>query len=215
MKRRNRGKYQRWEAARIRRIEAYDAQIRKAQLEGNQAQLKMLEAQREMDVAHTAAFWQTKWNEVKRYAASHDIRNPIKSKSEFISIWMTISQEGETKDIMREIKYGLEYDTSYKVARAMRQKVREFRKRAIEEEKRRQAEVRAYEDQGLEVPDDLLDEVVIPDDLRVRDLQNMSTTDFAKKYRDQIREEYYRMKDQGMTSKDAGLWISNNWFGSA
>ena len=175
----------------------------------------MLEAQRNIDIAHTAAFWQTKWNEVKRYAASHDIKNPIKSKSEFISIWMTISQEGETKDIMREIKYGLEYDTSYKVARAMRQKVREFRKRAIEEEKRRQAEVRAYEDQGLEVPDDLLDEVVIPDDLRVRDLQNMSTTDFAKKYRDQIREEYYRMKDQGMTSKDAGLWISNNWFGSA
>ena len=215
MPKRKRGKYQRWEAARVRRIEAYDAQIRKAQREGNQAQLKMLEAQREMDVAHTAAFWQTKWNEVKRYAASHDIRNPIKSKSEFISIWMTISQEGETKDIMREIKYGLEYDTSYKVARAMRQKVREFRKRAIEEEKRRQAEVRAYEDQGLEVPDDLLDEVVIPDDLRVRDLQNMSTTDFAKKYRDQIREEYYRMKDQGMTSKDAGLWISNNWFGSA
>lgn len=215
MPKRKRGKYQRWEAARVRRIEAYDAQIRKAQREGNQAQLKMLEAQREMDVAHTAAFWQTKWNEVKRYAASHDIRNPIKSKSEFISIWMTISQEGETKDIMREIKYGLEYDTSYKVARAMRQKVREFRKRAIEEEKRRQAEVRAYEDQGLDVPDDLLDEVVIPDDLRVRDLQNMSTTDFAKKYRDQIREEYYRMKDQGMTSKDAGLWISNNWFGSA
>lgn len=215
MPKRKRGKYQRWEAARVRRIEAYDAQIRKAQREGTQAQLKMLEAQREMDVAHTAAFWQTKWNEVKRYAASHDIRNPIKSKSEFISIWMTISQEGETKDIMREIKYGLEYDTSYKVARAMRQKVREFRKRAIEEEKRRQAEVRAYEDQGLDVPDDLLDEVVIPDDLRVRDLQNMSTTDFAKKYRDQIREEYYRMKDQGMTSKDAGLWISNNWFGSA
>ena len=215
MPKRKRGKYQRWEAARVRRIEAYDAQIRKAKAEGNQAQQKMLEAQREMDVAHTAAFWQTKWNEVKRYAASHDIRNPIKSKSEFISIWMTISQEGETKDIMREIKYGLEYDTSYSVARAMRQKVREFRKRAMEKEKARQSQVQAYEDQGLDVPEELEQEISIPEDLKVRDLQNMSTTEFAKKYRDEIREDYYKMKDQGMTAKDAGAWISNTWFGSA
>ena len=207
-------KYQRWEAARIRRIESYDAAIRKAKAENNQAQVKMLEAQRNIDVAHTAAFWQTKWNEVKRYAASRDIKNPIKSKNEFISIWMTISQEGETNDIMREIKYGLEYDTAYRVARAMRQKVREFRNRAIEAEKRRRAEVQAYEDQGLDVPDDLMDEVEIPEDLRVRDLQNMSTTEFAKKYKDQIRADYYQMKDQGMKSKDAADWISNTWFGS-
>lgn len=214
MPKRKRGKYQRWEAARVSRIEAYDAQIRKAQREGNQAQLKMLEAQRNIDVAHTAAFWQTKWNEVKRYAASHDIKNPIKSKNEFISIWMTISQEGETDDIMREIKYGLRYDTSYKTAKAMRQKARELRQASLEAEAERQAEIRAFEDQGLEVPQELTQEIAIPKELRLRDYQNMTTTEFAKKYRDVLKEYYHKLKDDGMRSKDAKALISNEWFGS-
>ena len=214
MPKRKRGKYQRWEDARIRRIEAYDAQIRRAQREGNQAQLKMLEAQRNIDVAHTAAFWQTKWNEVKRYAASHDIKNPIKSKNEFISIWMTISQEGETDEIMSEIKYGLRYDTSRKTAKAMRDKAHELREAAREAEAERRAQIRAFEDQGQEVPQALAQEVAIPKELRLRDYQNMTTTEFAKKYKDVIKEYYHNLRDEGMKSKDAKELISNEWFGS-
>lgn len=214
MPKKRKAKYQRWEASRIRRIESYDAAIRRAKAEDNQAQVKMLEAQRNIDVAHTAAFWQTKWNEVKRYAASRDIKNPIKSKNEFISIWMTISQEGETNDIMREIKYGLRYDTAYNVAKSMRKKARELRRAAIEAEEERLAEVRKFEGQGQEVPKELVQEIAIPEELRLRDYQNMTTTEFAKKYKDAIKEDYYRMKDQGMKSKEAAAWISNEWFGS-
>ena len=211
-------KYKSWEAARLRRIESYNRKIQEAIASGNQVVVESLEAARNVDLAHTAEFWQRKWNELKSYAKSRgvNVKNAIRSKREFISDWMALSMDPGVKDIMREIKYGLEYDTPYKTARQMRKKVLEYRRQAKEERSRIQSEMRQYEDAGEEIPEELVQELRIqePEDLKVRDLQKMTTKEFAEKYADQIPADYRRQRDAGLTSREAGDWISNEWFGS-
>lgn len=70
--------------------------------------------------SHSAVFWDRKYKELRRYASEKGIEFPFTSQREFISDWMAISQESDNKsgEVLKEMKYGLQYATRYKVALA-------------------------------------------------------------------------------------------------
>lgn len=71
--------------------------------------------------SHSALFWDRKYRELRRYASERGIEFPFTSQREFISDWTAISQESEgSGEVMKEMKYGLQYATRYKTARAER-----------------------------------------------------------------------------------------------
>lgn len=71
--------------------------------------------------SHSALFWDRKYKELRRYASEKGIEFPFASQREFISDWTAISQESEgSGEVMKEMKYGLQYATRYKTARAER-----------------------------------------------------------------------------------------------
>lgn len=51
-------------------------------------------------------------------------------------------------------------------------------------------------------------------DVKLKDLQKMTTTDFAEAHRNELDAMYRSAKAKGMTGKEAGAYISNYWFGS-
>lgn len=50
--------------------------------------------------------------------------------------------------------------------------------------------------------------------VKLDDLKNMTTTDFADKYSAEIAKEYRKHRSAGSTGKEAALLISQQWFGS-
>lgn len=134
--------------------------------------------------SHSAAFWDRKYKDLRRYARERGIEFPFTSQREFISDWMAISQESDNKsgEILKEMKYGLQYATKYKVALAER---------------------RALIDAG--VPDDDLPSF--------RDLKTMSTRDFAERNKDALMKRYNELK-KTMKPDEAADVLSAEWFGS-
>lgn len=134
---------------------------------------------------HSAAFWDRKYKELRRYARDKAIEFPFTSQREFISDWMAISQETEgnkSGEVLKEMKYGLQYATRYKVALAER---------------------RALIDAG--VPDEDLPSF--------RELKTMSTREFAEKNKDTLMKRYNELK-KTMRPEQAAEELSAEWFGS-
>lgn len=50
--------------------------------------------------------------------------------------------------------------------------------------------------------------------VKLDDLKNMTTTDFASKYASQLADAYRELRKAGTTGKAAALLISQQWFGS-
>lgn len=76
-------------------------------------------------MAHTKEFYIKKYEEIKEYLAEKGVPNPYNNLTSFISDYESIKEDG-SKNVMREIKYYAQYETSYKTARGMLAKVREF-----------------------------------------------------------------------------------------
>lgn len=66
---------------------------------------------------HSRYFWNKKYKEIKQYARDQGVAFPYKSKREFISDWESLRRDG-IKDVDREMKYSLKYQTSFKTALA-------------------------------------------------------------------------------------------------
>ncbi len=47
-------------------------------------------------------------------------------------------------------------------------------------------------------------------DVKLQDLKEMSTTEFAERYEKEIMQSYKTYRAQGMTAKEAGALVSNN-----
>ncbi len=75
---------------------------------------------------HSQEFYERKFAEVKEYIEIKGLENPYgNSLTKFISDYEAIKDEG-AKNVMKDLKYYLQYETSYNTARSMLQKVREF-----------------------------------------------------------------------------------------
>lgn len=215
-------KYLRWESARKKRIAEIDRKIEKAKEAGDSQFVQSLVDQRTLDAAHTSEFWANKWKEIKSWAKEKgiNIRDTFKSKRAFQSVWLATAMEMESDkggNIMKEIKYGLQYDTAYVTALAEYRMIKNFQAKAKADEEDRKRQLLEYEEQGIpdeEIPAALREPIETPRSLRLKDLQKMSTRQFADLYKDQIKADYRRMRDEGMRSKDAERMISNTWFAS-
>lgn len=209
---------ERWERARLRRIESYDKKIERAISENNQAKAEMLQIAKTAEKAHTATFWESKWRDLKRYAKERDIdlkKAGVGSKRAFISIWMATTQDGKTKNPLRDIKYGLIYSTSRETAISLKNAAIEWRQEAMEAEAERQAKIESLQNEGKEIPKELQKEIIIPPKApKVLDIQKMSTREFATMYKDNLMDEYNELRAGGMTGKEAKHWIANQWFAS-
>lgn len=218
-------KYLRWEGARKRRIAEIDRKIEKAKEAGDSRLVQSLVDQRTLDAAHTSEFWANKWREIKSWAKDKgiNIRDTFKSKRAFQSVWLATAMEMEMEsnrgggNVMKEIKYGLQYDTAYVTALAEYRMIKNFQAKAREDEENRRKELLGYEEQGIpeeKIPAALRQPIETPKQLRLRELQKMSTREFAEMYKNEIKADYRRMRDEGMKSKAAKSMISNVWFGS-
>ena len=209
---------ERWERARLRRIESYDKKIERAISENNQAKAEMLQIAKTAEKAHTATFWESKWRDLKRYAKEKNIdlkKVGVGSKRAFISIWMATTQDGKTKNPLRDIKYGLIYSTSRKPANSLKKAAIQWRQEAMEAEAKRKAKIEKLQNEGKEVPKELQTEIIIPPEApKAREIQKMSTREFAEMYKDQLMDEYHALREGGMKGKEAKQWISNQWFAS-
>lgn len=75
---------------------------------------------------HSKEYYERKFAEIKDYADLKGLENPYGSSlTKFISDYEAVKDEG-SKNVMKDLKYYLQYETSYNTARAMLQKVREF-----------------------------------------------------------------------------------------
>ena len=210
-------KYKRWEKARQKRIADYDKKIETAMAKGDSLLAASLRDQRDVEATHTAGFWQSKWAEVKRFlkGIGKDVKEVFQGgKREFQSTWNAMSMESKKGEVMKEMKYGLQYSTGFKTAMQEYRASRRFVEEARAAEKERLRQVQELEAKGEEVPEDLRAEIKEPEVLRLKDLQKMSTVEFAKKYRDEIMADYRKKRQSGMNSYAAREAISNEWFGS-
>lgn len=64
---------------------------------------------------HSDEFYKNKYQKLKEYARSKNIRNPYRSWRDFKSDYLEVLSTGDKK-VMRTMKYNLEYNTDYKTA---------------------------------------------------------------------------------------------------
>lgn len=75
---------------------------------------------------HSRDFYVKRYAEMKDYMAEKGIEDPYSgSLNRFISDYETMKDEG-SKNVMKDLRYFAQYETSYQTARAMLHKVREF-----------------------------------------------------------------------------------------
>lgn len=74
---------------------------------------------------HSMEYYQKKYDEIKQYTIDKGIVNPYDNLTQFISDYEALKDEG-SKNVMREMKYYTQYETSYRTARGMLAKVKEF-----------------------------------------------------------------------------------------
>lgn len=123
---------------------------------------------------HNTDFYVEKYREITNYALDKGLEVPYRNLTEFISEYEAVRASG-SKRVMAELKYYTQHETSYKTARAMLAKAREF-----------------------------------GSDLKLEDLKDMSTREFAELYYDQIKAEMKGFK----TSSAAAMYIGRTWYGS-
>lgn len=74
---------------------------------------------------HSIEFFKEKYQEIKQFAIDKGVENPYRDLDSFINEYELVRQSG-TKNVMKEIKYYTQYETSYKTARTMLAKARDF-----------------------------------------------------------------------------------------
>lgn len=66
---------------------------------------------------HSNKFFSKKWKELKAWAKKQMVKLPYANKWQFEQDYYTTKEEG-SKNVMGDIKYGLQYNTNYKTAKA-------------------------------------------------------------------------------------------------
>lgn len=133
-----------------------------------------------MKYKHSERYYREKYSEIVKFAKEKGINNPYKNLNEFRMDYNDIKDSG-SKNVMYEMKYNLQYDTSIKTARQ---------------------ELGILKELGLEKG------------VKLKDLKKMSTQDFAAKYQEQIEDEYWQLRNSGVSASKAKFLISTYWFGS-
>jgi hypothetical protein len=128
---------------------------------------------------HSEKYFEQKYAELQQYAEAKNIEFPYWNIEEFKSDYMDVLGQG-SKNVMKDIKYNMQYETSYKTALA--------EKRALKEE--------------LDI------------DVKLQDLQIMSTREFADNHLDELEAAYDKLRASGKSPLGAKLAISRYWFGS-
>lgn len=174
---------------------------------------------------HTVAFFDAQYEKMRRYADSIGVEFPWRSRREFISDYRATKASGSERPL-DEMRYFLKYSTGYKTALAEYRMSRQYRedwKRRRAEYNERLAKFNAVQDRkaaGEVVPDE--EDVEEPEEVdeeeprayTFRELQKMTTQEFAEANKDMLRDAYHELKRGGKSSKDAKKWISTYWFGS-
>lgn len=154
---------------------------------------------------------------------------------EFISVYRSMVNDGYDRPL-DGMRYFLKYKTSYKTALAMYRKSKKAREeweqrkeehqRKLAEFRLRQEEVEDVEERmeaGEVIDQDYLDDLpedpgefeeVAPEVLRLEDLKNMTTAEFAEKYKEFLSAEYHKKRGEVATSEQAKEYVSAQWFGS-
>jgi hypothetical protein len=202
--------------------------ISKAEISAESARKEKLKEFKEGKIAknqlrfsdqHSYHFWKKKYAEITRWMKKNGIENPYKSRREFISDYNAIAEEnrisGETRSRpMDEIKYSLRYKTDYKTALGELKFAREHRKNIsskIEEIRMGRESSGVYEETEEEMA---LKEQLKETKLSLKSFKEMSTRDFAEKFKDVIKDRYNDLRKQNKSSKQAAEIISNEMFGS-
>ena len=154
---------------------------------------------------------------------------------EFISVYRSMVNDGYDRPL-DDMRYFLKYKTSYKTALSMyrkSKKAREEWEQRKEEHQRKLAEFRLRQEEvedvekrmeaGEIIDQDYLEDLpedpgefeeAAPEVLRLEDLKNMTTAEFAEKYKEFLSAEYHKKRGEGATSKQAKEYVSAQWFGS-
>lgn len=158
---------------------------------------------------------------------------------EFMSVYRSMVNDG-SKRPLDDMRYFLKYKTSYKTALAMYRKAKsardewqakkeksEIAKALYKQRKEEIEDVKERVEAGEVIDQDYLDEISDievaasedfdepePERILLKDMQNMTTAEFAEKYKDMLRESYHSIRAEGASSKEAKKYVSAQWFGS-
>ena len=157
----------------------------------------------------------------------------------FMSVYRSMVNDGSERPL-DDMRYFLKYKTSYRTALFMYRQAKSAREEweAKKERseiakalyKQRQEEIEDVEERieaGEVIDQDYLDEISDiktaasedfdepePERILLRDMQNMTTKEFATKYKDMLRAAYDAKREEGASSKEAKEYVSAQWFGS-
>lgn len=67
---------------------------------------------------HSTDFYVEKYREIKQYVLDKGLEDPYRNLTDFINDYESMRGEG-SKNVMKDLKYFAQYETSYKSARAM------------------------------------------------------------------------------------------------
>ena len=158
---------------------------------------------------------------------------------EFISVYRSMVNDGYDRPL-DDMRYFLKYKTSYKTALSMYRMAKSAREewqakkekneiaKAIYKQREREIEdVKERIEAGEVIEQDYLDEISDietaaskdfdepePERVLLKDMQSMTTKEFADKYKDMLRDAYNAKRAEGATSKEAKEYVSAQWFGS-
>ena len=173
------------------------------------------------------------------FMAQFSGRNRSDRVREFMSVYRSIVHDG-SKRPLDDMRYFLKYKTSYKTALQMYRQAKAVRDewQAKKEKseiakalyKQREEEIEDVKERveaGEVIDQDYLDDISDievaasedfdepePERILLKDMQNMTTAEFAEKYKDMLREDYHARRAEGASSKEAKQYVSTKWFAS-
>ena len=166
-------------------------------------------------------FWREKYNKIRRWTRDQglDPDEKVGSIESFISLYTAfVADAGENPHIMRDIQYAIRYKASYETVLAERRFLKSVQEAEEEEYNKKMAEYN-IQMSSFDPSDTFAKKPEEPEKPKKRimslsELKEMTTTEFAELYKDQLRAMYYQLKESGLKGKKAKELISSELFGS-
>lgn len=165
-------------------------------------------------------FWREKYNIIKKWTREQgmDPDEKVGSIERFISLYTAlVAEAGENPHIMRDMKYILRYKAGYETVLAERRFLKELEQEREREYKLAMEQYEA-EMEDFDEEDILMKRPVKPEKpkktMSIAELKEISTSEFAEMYKDELRKRYYDLKNEGLSGKKAKELISSELFGS-
>ena len=171
---------------------------------------------------HSYAFWKKKYGEFLRYIKKKGLENPFRGgRDEFISNYLAVQEDLKADPTVKKVrpmnvlKYGAEFSTEFKTALAELKFSRDLR-RTMET----RLEEISFQEESEDLSEDeisektLLEKALKEKGPTLKELKTMTTREFAEKNAKYLRDYYHKLRNDGMSSRQARDYISNELFGS-